>query len=233
MLVGTSTGITATTSLAKNLNNINIPGLFNPATHVQQFGSVNLLVNSPPTDPAHTTYNNSDPLLAGWDFHDTYFVKIDAAKLASLGFDPATWTVEPNLTVLHNSPAKPCPTSDQPCQISATKWEVKDKTVKVTVANAASAAVYLNEISLTWPQVTNGKLMKIKLDGDVVWSAQNNTGSVALTLADLVADQNKRKLDKTSSDVITFEFEKNASTNLAGYTSNVKFNDCQLAILPH
>jgi SdrD B-like domain len=107
MLVGTSAGITATSSLANNLNNINIPGLF--LGGAQQFGSVNLLLNSPPTDPSHLTYNISDPLLAGWDFHDTYYVTISAAKLASLGFNPATWQVEPNLSQLHNSPAKPCP----------------------------------------------------------------------------------------------------------------------------
>jgi hypothetical protein len=89
ILVGSLTpaDIAFTTSLANNLNNVNIPGLFN-ASHVQQFGSVNVLVNSPPTDPAHQTYTNSDPALTGWDFHDTYFVTIAAAKLASLGFNP-------------------------------------------------------------------------------------------------------------------------------------------------
>jgi hypothetical protein len=108
MIVGTATGITATTSLANNLNNINIPGLFN-AAHVQQFGSVNVLVNSPPTDPAHLTYVISDPALAGWDFRNTYYVTVSAAKLAGLGFNAATWKVLPNADQLHNSPAKVCP----------------------------------------------------------------------------------------------------------------------------
>ncbi len=108
MIVGTASGITATTSLANNLNNINIPGLFN-ASHVQQFGSVNVLVNSPPTDAQHQTYVISDPTLAGWDFHDTYYVTVSAAKLASIGFSSATWIVSPNASQLHNSPAKPCP----------------------------------------------------------------------------------------------------------------------------
>jgi hypothetical protein len=109
MLVGTATGITVTTSLANNLNNINIPGLFNPATHVQLIGSVDVLEDSPPTDPAHQTYNITDAALAGWDFHNTYFATISAAKLAAIGFNPATWTVAPNASQLHNSPAKECP----------------------------------------------------------------------------------------------------------------------------
>ena len=60
---------------------------------------------------SHQTYVDSDPALAGWDFHDTYFVTISAAKLASIGFNTAAWKVEPNLDALHNSPAKPCPPS--------------------------------------------------------------------------------------------------------------------------
>jgi len=109
MLTGTATGITATTSLARNLNNINIPGLFN-GSHVQQFGSVDVLKDSPPTNAAHTQYSPiTDPLLTGWDFHNTYFVTISAAKLASIGFNAATWKVQPNAAALHNSPDKACP----------------------------------------------------------------------------------------------------------------------------
>jgi hypothetical protein len=112
MLTGTATGITATTSLAKNLNNINIPGLFNPATHAQLKGSVNVLEDSPPTNAAHTLYSPiTDPLLTGWDFHNTYFVTISAAKLASIGFNSATWKVQPNAAALHNSPDKACPST--------------------------------------------------------------------------------------------------------------------------
>src|SRR6185369_888730 len=120
VLIGTLTpaDIQFTTSLANNLNNVNIPGLFN-AAHVQQFGSVNLLVDSPPTDAAHTTYITSDPTLAGWDFHNTYYVTIGASKLASIGFDPNTWRVEPSLTQLHNSPAKPCPPIAGACSTAA------------------------------------------------------------------------------------------------------------------
>ncbi|MGH7620540.1 MAG: hypothetical protein ACREPM_25270, partial [Gemmatimonadaceae bacterium] len=234
MLVGTSTGITATTSLANNLNNINIPGLFN-AAHVQQFGSVNVLINSPPTDPAHLTYNNSDPLLAGWDFHDTYFVTITAAKLASIGFDPNTWTVEPNADQLHNSPAKACPATGGgggACALAETKVQFQGKQVMVTIANNAATDVFLSDLVLNWP-TTNGKLMQVKLDGDIVYDNPDiSGGSAHLTLAQLVADQNKRKIDHGTSDVLTFIFEKNADTSAADYSSTLMFGNCTIVILP-
>jgi hypothetical protein len=233
MIVGTATGITATTSLANNLNNINIPGLFN-AAHVQQFGSVNLLIDSPPTDAAHLTYVNSDPTLAGWDFHNTYFVTISAAKLASIGFDAATWSVEPNPDQLHNSPAKPCPaTTGGTCSLADTKTEIKDKQVKITIANTGAADVFLTDILLNWPSAVNGKLMQVKLGGDVVYDKPDIAGGTAhLTTAELVADQNKRKIPKGKSEVLLLIFEKNVDPNLAHYGGTVSFGPCVLTILP-
>jgi len=229
MLVGTSTGITATSSLANNLNNINIPGLFN-ASHVQQFGSVNLLINSPPTDAAHATYVISDPSLAGWDFHDTYYVTISAAKLASLGFDPLTWTVEPNLDQLHNSPAKPCPVVGG--GISETKTEIKGKEVKITLLNAGSADAFLTDVLLNWPTL-NGKLMQVKLGAAIVYDNPDIAGGSAhLTTAQLVSDPNKRKIPHGKSAVLDFVFEKNVDPNLANYASTVQFGSVTLTILP-
>lgn len=231
MLVGTATGITATTSLANNLNNINIPGLFN-AAHVQQFGSVNLLINSPPTDPQHLTYSISDPTLAGWDFHDTYYVTVSAAKLASIGFDPNTWKVLPNAAQLHNSPAKPCPSTGT-ANLAVTKLEVKDKQVKVTIMNSGGADAVLTALTLNWPAATNGKLMQVKLDGDIVYDNPDIAGGVAsLGAGQLVADPNKRTITKGQSDVLFFIFEKNASTNLANYASTATFGSVTLPALP-
>lgn len=228
MLVGTADGISATTSLARNLNGANIPGLF--VGGVQQFGSVNVLINSPPTDPAHTTYNISDPTLAGWDFHDTYYVDISIAKLNGMGFDPTTWHVEPNLDQLHNSPPKACPTG--PGSVSATKYEVKDKQVKVTVTNTGTAAVFLESLTQNWP-AANGNLVQIKLDGDVEYNVSTSGGSISLTTAQLPADPNKRKIDHNSSDVYTLIFANNADTNLANYSGTVTFSGTTLTILPH
>lgn len=231
MLVGTATGISATTSLANNLNNVNIPGLFN-ASHVQQFGSVDVLVNSPPTDPAHSTYNISDPTLAGWDFHDTYYVTVSAAKLASLGFNAATWQVLPNASQLHNSPAKPCPPpTGGTCALAVTGTVVDKAQVKITIQNNGSTDVFLSDVQLTWPAAINGLLKQVKLDGDVVYDNPDiGGGSAHLTLAQLVADANKRKLQHNSSDVLTFIFEHNADTNLANYTGTFAFGNCVITI---
>jgi hypothetical protein len=232
MLVGTATGITATSSLAMNLNNINIPGLFN-AAHVQQFGSVNLLIDSPPTDPLQQTYVISDPTLVGWDFHDTYFVTISAAKLASIGFDPDTWTVSPNASQLHNSPAKACPTNTGAAAVTQGKTEVHDKEVRVDLTNTGSSDVYLSDLTITWPAATNGKLMKVKLEGDVVYDKPDIAGGAAhITLAQLVKDQNKRKIPRNKTETVIFVFEKNADSNLTHYSATVQFGSLNLTILP-
>ena len=230
MVVGTADGITATTSLDRNLNGFHIPGLFN-ASHVQQFGSVNVLVNSPPTDAAHQTYDITDPTLAAWDFHDTYFVTISSAKLASLGFDRNTWRVEPNLANLHNSPAKPCPPG--PASIEVLSYNVKDKQVLVTIKNTGGSAVYLTNLTLDWPE-SNGSLTQIKLDGDVVYDTPDlASGPISLTTTQLVADQNKRKIDPGTSDVYTLIFQSNANTDLSLYTGSVTFSGLSLTVLPH
>jgi uncharacterized repeat protein (TIGR01451 family) len=235
ILVGSLTpaDIGFTTSLANNLNNVNIPGLFN-AAHVQQFGSVNVLVASPPTDPQHQTYTASDPILAGWDFHDTYFVQISAAKLAAIGFDPATWKVEPNLSALHNSPAKACPPATSPggSSLSVTKVEVKDKQVKITILNNGSVDEFLTAVKASWP-AANGKLLQVKLDGDVIYDKPDiPPPSANLTVAQLVADQNKRKINHGTSDVLTLIFEKNADKDLSHYTGTVSTSGFGLTILP-
>jgi uncharacterized repeat protein (TIGR01451 family) len=233
ILAGTLTpaDITWTTSLANNLNNVNIPGLFN-ASHVQQFGSVNLLVNSPPTDPQHSTYTNTDPLLAGWDFHDTYYVVISAAKLASLGFN-SSWAVEPNLDALHNSPAKACPPQSPGGEsLSVTKTEVKDKQVKITILNSGFVDEAITALQATWPAI-NGKLVQVKLDGDVIYDNPDIAPpSADLTLAQLVADPNKRTIQKNQSDVLVLIFEKNASLSLSDYTGTLSTSGFGLSILP-
>jgi uncharacterized repeat protein (TIGR01451 family) len=233
VLIGalTPADIVFTSSLANNLNNVNIPGLFN-ASHVQQFGSVNVLVDSPPTDPAHLTYTNSDPFLVGWDFHDTYYVTISAAKLASLGFN-SSWKVEPNLDALHNSPAKACPPSNPGGDtLSVVKTEVKDKQVKVTVLNSGSVDEIVTGVQVSWP-ASNGKLVQVKLDGDVIYDNPDlDPPSANLTLAQLVADQNKRKIGHGSSDVLAFIFQNNASPTLSDYTGTLSTSGFSLTILP-
>jgi len=176
---------------------------------------------------------DSDPALQGWNFHNTYFVTISAAKLASLGFTSA-WTVEPNLDALHNSPAKACPAPSSPGGegLSVTKVEVKDKNVKITVMNSGSVDEVIDGLKLTWP-ASNGKLMQVKRDGDVIYDKPDlPPPSADLTEANLITDVNKRTIKHAQSDVITLIFEKNASSFLGDYMGTLSTSGFGLTILP-
>jgi hypothetical protein len=132
-----ATGITGDSSLVRNLNLLGyfaggVQTVGKPGTAGCPVGTQNcfdLLVNSPATlnttdnytlktpNPfgGTTTYAENGKIVNGWDFHDTYFVNITAARLVSIGFldgggNPVPgWKVQPNADELHNSPAKPCP----------------------------------------------------------------------------------------------------------------------------
>ncbi len=115
ILVGTLTtnDIEFDTSLARNLNNLGyfVNGVQTAATLTGP-NSADLLLDSPPTMDTYRDYTlkTPNPWTSGWDFQNSYFVTIKKAKLDSLGFNIATWHVEPDLAGLHNSPSKPCPT---------------------------------------------------------------------------------------------------------------------------
>jgi archaellum component FlaG (FlaF/FlaG flagellin family) len=78
-----ATGITGDSSLARNLNNLGyfVGGSQVPATKTATNGT-DLLLNSPAT--VNTTDNYTlltpNPWVNGWNFHDTYFVTISAAR---------------------------------------------------------------------------------------------------------------------------------------------------------
>ncbi len=236
----TPADITYDTSFARNLNNVNVPGLFNPTTHLQVVGTsaANILVDSPPTVDKVSNYilTAAAAPFAGWDFHDTYFVTIGAAKLAALGFDAATWTVKPNLDSLHNSPAKPCPpaspvptpTPTAPT-VSVTKVVVDKTQVKITILNSGSVdTIVTGLMNVNWPALTNGKLKQVKLGGDVLYDKPDiATGPVTLT-SQLVADPNKRKIKHGSSDVLTLIFEKNASTTITEYDGQLQLDGASI-----
>src|SRR4029079_8285541 len=143
-----------------------------------------------------------------------------------------TWDVP----FLHNSPAKPttCPagTTNQPI-LSVTGKKVDKKQVQVTIKNAGNADAFLTGLNLTWPQATNGNLVQVKLDGDVIYSGPAiGGGSANLTTAQLIADPNKRKVGKNSSDNLILIFQNTADTNLSHYTGTASFGATNLTILP-
>jgi hypothetical protein len=72
---------------------------------------------------------------------------VGPAKGGSFGLqEKRGGTVVPNESQLHNSPAKPCPSTG--AQLSVTKREVKDKQVQITISNSASTDSILTALRL-------------------------------------------------------------------------------------
>jgi hypothetical protein len=234
ILVGTLTppDISFDTSLARNLNNM---GYFAGGKQVVGTSVANLTVDSPPTkDPTgltsdayvltpaaaavFTAPNPDSPDSPGWNFHDTYFVTINAAKLAALGFNKDTWTVQPNLSALHNSPAKPCPAV--PGQnIKVGTITVKDRDVKIKLTNTnLTAKATIQSINITWP-ASNGQLQQIKLGGAVIYDVPISISPATITQFKGTVDN--RSIDKGTTAELKFHFQNNAA--LTGYKITVDF----------
>jgi uncharacterized repeat protein (TIGR01451 family) len=229
-------------SLARNLNNT---GYFSGGVQVvgkpgtagcpgANFNCQDLLINSPTTVDTISNYTlvTPNPWNAGWDFHDTYFVKLHKAKLQNIGFLNAAGqqvgTVSPNLDQLHNSPAKACPAVPPgPVNVTVTKAAAASgKNVVLTLMNNTTTSdAILTALALTWP-ASNGNLQQVKFDGDVVYNVSSAPPSLTLNTAQLQAASTdaKRTIAKNSSDTVTLVFQNNADTNMTHYTGTFTFN---------
>jgi len=225
--VGPGGVISWTTSIDENMNKTPANG--------GCFGVGTWTVNSP-TSPGK-------PECATWNFVDSYTVVV-AGTFTQADVDAGLISVP----LVHNSPAKPttCPGGTKPPgtpKLAVTKYEVKDKQVKITISNTGNGDAFLTAINgLAWPQATNGNLMEIKLDGDSLWKAGRDGAPTAgvsspasFTTAQLGNDQNHRKIGKNSSDQLILIFKNNAATDLkVGYAGTVSFQGVSpdLTILP-
>lgn len=238
ILVGTLTpsDISFDTSLARDLNNM---GYFVGGVQVVGNSIANLLINSPPTlDPSGTTPNayvltpaaaavftapNPDSADSpGWNFHDTYFVTIKAAKLAAIGFNINTWKVEPNLAALHNSPAKACPsqppTPGQDIKVGTITVKDRDVKIKLTNTNLTTKAT-IQSITINWPTSPNGQLQQIKLGGPVIYDIPISISPATITTFKGTVDN--RSIAKGTTAELKFHFQNNAALN--GYTITIDF----------
>jgi hypothetical protein len=185
---------------------------------------------APPAGPwtINSPTSPGKPECPAWEFTSIYKLTVSNSLFGASGF--GTFSVP----AVHNSPAKPltCPGTAQ-ASLTVTNKEVKDKQVKITIKNTSKVDAFLTKIALSWPQATNGNLLQIKLDGDVIWKSTTGLASpVSLGVPPLVADKNKRKISHGSSDVLTLIFKNNASTNLSLYTGTASFGPVDLTILP-
>jgi hypothetical protein len=124
------------------------------------------------------------------------------------------------------------PGQPEQCSVDGGAATVKDKKVKWSLSNSGTAAIVLSQVAISWPEA-NGKLMKIKFDGDVVWDARAAWSATGVTLstANFTADAKKKRIDPGKTRELVLEFEKNASSNLEQYLVTVRFGaDCELTM---
>ena len=247
----TTSDVTWDTSLSRDLNKL---GYFSNGTQTSASKSgtngADLLVNSPPTEstsgydlkspnPWNGASTNPDGTVTnGWDFHNTYYVTLKAAKLVALGAENSSthqlnsgWTFTQNLANINNSPAKACTCA---CNFKVKSTTFSGKEVRVQVQNQDSfSSSYLTSLNVAWPSGTDGKLMQVKVDGNVIYETPDISGSSAtLSLSQLNPDASTRKWEAGGTHTVTFVFEKNVDTNLANYSGWLKFDDtCKVSIL--
>jgi hypothetical protein len=231
-LVGCTGGVIKdwNSSLAHNLNDHGFCSGPNNCT----FHGVNLLVNSPPTFPSNT-YNVTDPAFAVWDFYDTFEFTISGAAFAGNGFGGITGPNAVTVPFIHNSPAKsgsnlitpgPCPEQlPGECHITPGTLQFSGKQVKLQITNDGTATITLSGLNLTFPG-SNGKLKKVKLGGDTLFSGSLSSPAT-LTSANLTSNVNKKSINPGVTRVLIFEFEKNVSTKPGDYSGTIKFGDGQ------
>jgi len=92
--------------------------------------------------------------------------------------------------------------------ISVVLKTLANSDVDIVIQNDTAADVFLSGVTVTWPAM-NGLLSQVILDGDVVYDNPDLAGPTqTLTLAQLAADQNKRKIQSGTSDVFRLNFTK-------------------------
>jgi predicted outer membrane repeat protein len=235
IVVGTLTtnDLTWDTSLARNFNNLGyFVGGVQTAFTKTNINGADLLLNSPPTTDTISSYRlkTPSPWTRGWDFCDAYFVTIKKAKLDSIGFNRATWKVEPDLVGLHNSPAKPClpsPISASDLSIGTVKLSSKVVSIAIYDNNKTSDAV-MSALRLNWPSA-NGKLVSVKLGNYTLYSTTALAWSATgVTLGDggsqpLVSTASYRTISKASSKVLYLTFANSVVTDRSQYSGTASF----------
>jgi hypothetical protein len=110
------------------------------------------------------------------------------------------------------------------CSLTSGTPTVASKQVKWPITNTGSTKVTIEQLSLIWPQA-NGKLMKVKFDGDTIYDPDRPwiAGGITLTSGDFVTDLKKKSIDPGKTRVLILEFEKNAVMDLSQYALTISF----------
>ena len=179
--------------------------------------------------PSLPRYESTCP---GWVVANSYTVTVSNSIFGASGLGTVT------VPSLHNSPAKPQTLSGRAewsqCNFTITKKETQGKQVRITIKNNGSVDEAISALNLTWP-AANGKLQKVKLDGDVVYDKPDIAGPDGQPDHRPARRGHEETNDQERQDaeVLIFEFEKNADANLSHYTGTVLFGpNCTLTVLP-
>ena len=108
------------------------------------------------------------------------------------------------------------------CNITEGKITLGTTKITVPIKNNGSTAIVLSEVDLTWPQVTNGKLKQIALNG-VVWTGLANSPTT-LTTADFNQTSTilgRRTIAAGQTKNLVLTFEHNVSTKAGDYSGGV------------
>jgi hypothetical protein len=95
--------------------------------------------------------------------------------------------------------------------------------VTVTVQNNTATNQLLTRLQMTWPQVTNGNLMSVKMAGTTIYNTATGNGflDTSTFLANTTA---KRTIAPGSCTTLSFSFQHNVDTNPNDYTGTATFS---------
>ena len=116
------------------------------------------------------------------------------------------------------------------CPVWASAPAVSGKKLTRSISNTGASTITATGLSVSWPTAPNGKLLKIKLDGDVIWDKQAATSPITISSTDLTTTASRKSIDPGKTRVLTFEFQNYPSTTLSNYTISISFGSgCSLS----
>lgn len=81
----------------------------------------------------------------------------------------------------------------------------------------------LTGLDMTWPQVTNGNLNKITMNGTTIYNTPTGGGTLHTTT--LLGTNAQRTINPNGASVpVTFNFAANVDTDNTHYTGSATFN---------
>jgi len=106
--------------------------------------------------------------------------------------------------------------------VTATTPVVSSKQVSSSLTNNGTAKAVISKIVITWP-AANGKLLKVKLAGKVLFDTVTPQSGSPLTITTFKGTTGDRSIDPTKVKALLLEFEKNGAAT--GYVIDVTFTN--------